>query len=52
MPQPPHWRAAFASAGGTGMALANGVVALVLLALAGALCGFAAQRLREPLPAP
>ena len=44
-------RAAFAGAGGgAGMALANGIVALVLLGLAGTLCGFAAQRLREPVP--
>lgn len=40
-------RGAFA---GVGMALANGVVALLLLGLAAALCVFAARRLREPVP--
>jgi carbon starvation protein len=46
-------RTAFASVatGSAGIALANGVVALVLLALAATLCAFAAQRLREPAPA-
>jgi carbon starvation protein len=44
-------RTAFASATGiTAMTLANGLVALVLLALAGTLCAFAARRLREPVP--
>jgi carbon starvation protein CstA len=45
-------RTAFASATSlTGMAVANGLVALVLLALAGTLCAAAVQRLREPVPA-
>jgi carbon starvation protein len=40
-------RPAFA---GAGMALTNGVVALLLLVLAATLCAFAARRLREPVP--